>query len=125
MKTKITAPQVQDYLPLDYIVHNTNCKVNVRDGWTKTVRSWIEEKGKVKITLKETAQLINSFVPKRIIIEHDALEAEEFCSWLISQGYDADVETAGRHSAGKTEVENYDGNPEELISRLWESYCKE
>lgn len=70
MKTKIgtnrnpviTAAQVGEYLPLDYVQGNTTEKVKESDGWTRTVKNWIQESGKVKISLRETKKLINSFV---------------------------------------------------------------
>lgn len=59
----------------------------------------------------------------KIIIENSAAEAEEFADYLNSQGYDAYVEPPGRHGQGQTIVENYDGDEEELLRKLWEQYC--
>ncbi len=61
----------------------------------------------------------------KIIVDSNCVEAEEFASWLIGQGYNAEVAPAGRHSSGRDNVEGWDGDEEELLRQLWEQYCTE
>lgn len=55
----LTAEQVGEYVSLDYLCANTTEPVTSTSPWTRTAREWIQEKTGKKITLTETARLLN------------------------------------------------------------------
>ena len=58
---RINAENASEFVSLDYIQNNPIEGVATgSDPWTRTVQSWIKEKG-YSISLKETVKLINSF----------------------------------------------------------------
>ena len=65
----------------------------------------------------------------RIIVDRSSEYAEEFAAWLNTQdNIEAWVEPAGRHTAGKHQVstsgeDDFDGDEEDLLGGLWESFC--
>ena len=67
----------------------------------------------------------------KIIVDRSSAYAAEFAAWINTQdGFEAWVELASRHTAGKHQVEmsdsdeeNFDGDVSGLLSGLWTRFC--